>query len=417
MVATPETSIRLDTGETIAVELRMSRPVQIVGDGTPSIEIDIGGTNRTATLRRIHHSNDHFYYSLHYPPWGRGDTLRFEHVVAQGDSAAEGFTVPRGAIAQHGAVKDSIIYKEGGEGAQFRSSIARAYPAMEEVGRPVNTVPTSVTSVEWYGNQVWVHFDRDLDPASQIDKARSQFTPAFSVSGTSPTPVVGARIVRGRGAASSCLRGDSGCRTVRLALAPVHRPDALSTNPWRSEPATDETVWMSYTPHAGLPKLRLRDTVNHDVAAFSRVQATALDVHYRVHDEESTVRIDPWEFEEVARQLVANAVDAMGPGGRIVVSVDRTKLNAYRAKALGVAVGTHVRVRITDNGPGISEELRPHVFEPFFTTRGAETGRGLGLAIAYSLVRRWNASLSVQSAPEEGAMFEILIPVVEAGRT
>ena len=70
-----------------------------------------------------------------------------------------------------------------------------------------------------------------------------------------------------------------------------------------------------------------------------------------------------------------------------------------------------------DNGPGIPEELRPHVFESFFTTRGAETGRGLGLAIAYALVRRWNASLSVQSAPEEGAMFEILIPVAEAGRT
>ena len=70
------------------------------------------------------------------------------------------------------------------------------------------------------------------------------------------------------------------------------------------------------------------DSVRQGIESARNATDVTLHVDYRVHDEESTVRIDPWELDEVARQLLANAVDAMGPGGRIVVSLDRTKLNA-----------------------------------------------------------------------------------------
>lgn len=139
----------------------------------------------------------------------------------------------------------------------------------------------------------------------------------------------------------------------------------------------------------------------------------ALDVDYRLHDGASRIRVSVWELEETTRQLVANAVQAMGPGGRLVVSLDRTKLNAYKAKARGLRAGSHVRVRLSDNGPGIAQDVATHVFEPFFTTRGAGHAKGLGLAIAYSLVRRWNAHLCVEPRPDKGATFEILIPVTE----
>ncbi len=59
--------------------------------------------------------------------------------------------------------------------------------------------------------------------------------------------------------------------------------------------------------------------------------------------------------------------------------------------------------------------LQSHVFEPFFTTKGAGDGKGLGLAIAYSLVRGWNANLLLRSEPGPGARFEMLIPVHEGG--
>ena len=81
----------------------------------------------------------------------------------------------------------------------------------------------------------------------------------------------------------------------------------------------------------------------------------------------------------------------------------------------GLSPGTQVRIRVADNGPAIPQELRSHIFEPLFTTKGAGDGKGLGLAIAYSLVRGWNGNLSVRSDAGDGAIFEMLVPIADGG--
>ena len=135
-----------------------------------------------------------------------------------------------------------------------------------------------------------------------------------------------------------------------------------------------------------------------------------LDLVFRMDDEGSRIRVNRWELHEVAAQLVANAVGAMGAAGRVVVSVDRPAIDAQTATAQGLSAGTYVRVLVEDAGPGIPPDLRSHVFEPFFTTKGAGDGKGLGLAIAYSLVRGWNGNLTVLTEPEQGAILQFLIP-------
>ena len=142
-----------------------------------------------------------------------------------------------------------------------------------------------------------------------------------------------------------------------------------------------------------------------------------LSVDYQLEDDATTIYINRWELGEVGRQLVANAVEAMDTGGRMDVTVARTNLDADSARTQGLAMGAYARISIVDRGPGIPSELRNHVFEPFFTTMGAGDGKGLGLAIAYSLVRGWNGNLSVRSEPGEGATFEILIPTAVAEPT
>jgi len=140
-----------------------------------------------------------------------------------------------------------------------------------------------------------------------------------------------------------------------------------------------------------------------------------LVVDYQLQNDATTIRVNRWELNEVGGQLVANAVEAMGPGGRMEVSVDTTDLDPTAARKQGLSASVHVRIRIADAGPGIPEELQSHVFEPFFTTKGAGDGKGIGLAIAYSLVRGWNGNLSVRSEPDNGAIFEILVPTRDAG--
>ena len=156
------------------------------------------------------------------------------------------------------------------------------------------------------------------------------------------------------------------------------------------------------------------DEVLESISLAREALDPALEVAYRTSDEESRIRVNRWELHEVASQIVANATEAMGTGGRIQVSVDRTTIDPQSAEARGLTAGNYVRVTVQDDGPGIPPAIQSHVFEPFFTTKGTGDGKGLGLAIAYSLVRGWNGDLSVESQPGRGATFEILIPTGDA---
>ena len=157
------------------------------------------------------------------------------------------------------------------------------------------------------------------------------------------------------------------------------------------------------------------DGVLESISLATEGLDTPLEVAYRANDEASRIHVNRWELHEVTAQIVANAAEATGAGGRIQVTVDRTTVDGPGAEVRGLAAGNYVRVTVEDDGPGIPSRLQSHVFEPFFTTKGTGDGKGLGLAIAYSLVRGWNGDLSVESPPGEGATFEILIPAGDAG--
>jgi signal transduction histidine kinase len=103
------------------------------------------------------------------------------------------------------------------------------------------------------------------------------------------------------------------------------------------------------------------------------------------------------ELNQVWTNLIDNAMDAVSRGGRIAVRALREH--------------DHVLVEITDDGPGIPEEILPRIFEPFFTTKPVGQGTGLGLDIAHRIVtRRHNGELRVDSRPGE-TRFQVRLPL------
>jgi signal transduction histidine kinase len=112
-----------------------------------------------------------------------------------------------------------------------------------------------------------------------------------------------------------------------------------------------------------------------------------------------SVRMDPSQLERALMNLVVNAVDAQPDGGRVRIAVSRGD-------------DSIVRVAVTDEGDGMSEEIATRAFEPFFTTKPAGKGTGLGLASVYGMARQAGGDVALDSAPGKGTTLTLLLPRV-----
>jgi len=125
------------------------------------------------------------------------------------------------------------------------------------------------------------------------------------------------------------------------------------------------------------------------------------------------VRGDPTQLRQVLLNLVTNASEALGDdAGRLRVRTGSLEADAATfAGAFGAALrrpGCWVFLEVSDDGPGIAEELRGRIFEPFFSTRGV--GRGLGLAAVLGIASAHHGVVKVESAPGHGTTFRLLVP-------
>ncbi len=121
------------------------------------------------------------------------------------------------------------------------------------------------------------------------------------------------------------------------------------------------------------------------------------------------VQADRGRLRQVVLNLARNSREAFdGRPGRIVLSVQGDRL-ALRGRTTTAAV-----LAVTDDGPGISAEIRERLFDPFFTTKAA--GTGLGLAIVARIVDVHGGEIALQTAPGGGTRFEVRLPLASADR-
>jgi CheY-like chemotaxis protein len=123
---------------------------------------------------------------------------------------------------------------------------------------------------------------------------------------------------------------------------------------------------------------------------------------------------DGSQIDQVLMNLFINARDAMGEGGRLTVETEQVLINGgYVETHPWAKSGRYVLITVTDTGVGMSREVLEHVFEPFFTTKGQRAGTGLGLAVAYGIVRQHRGMLQCYSEVGVGTTFKIYLPTIE----
>ena len=123
------------------------------------------------------------------------------------------------------------------------------------------------------------------------------------------------------------------------------------------------------------------------------------------------IRADRGQIEQVLVNLVVNARDAVPAAGWIVLETANVTLEApIDDFDLVIAAGDYVLLSVRDSGHGMDAETRRHIFEPFYTTKEAGRGTGLGLATVYGIVQRAGGSVRVESEVGQGTAFSIYFP-------
>ena len=125
------------------------------------------------------------------------------------------------------------------------------------------------------------------------------------------------------------------------------------------------------------------------------------------------VMADHTHLHQIVMNLCRNAAEAIGGApGAIRIAIER--LDAEASEGLPRRRDGWVELRVADDGPGMAEETRARLFDPFYTTKPLGKGSGLGLAVVSGLVEEMGGSIAVESQPGEGAEFRLILPGASA---
>jgi signal transduction histidine kinase len=156
-------------------------------------------------------------------------------------------------------------------------------------------------------------------------------------------------------------------------------------------------------PH--LRVVHLHDIVRRVWEAVSdRGAAANVEVRLELSEGLPPIMGDPEQLQQVLLNLSVNALQAVGPAGRVVLRTRFQPDGPLNREG-------HIEVEVADTGPGIPADALPHIFEPFFTTKGVTGGTGLGLTISREIVRSHRGEIHVESQLGQETRFIVSLPL------
>jgi len=172
--------------------------------------------------------------------------------------------------------------------------------------------------------------------------------------------------------------------------------------------ATDLTQQLLTFSKGGEPTKKAANILDivHQSTDFS-LHGSNITVNYTCQDNLWTADVDHGQISQVIQNLVINARQAMPEGGKLEITCDNCIISALDSSNK-ISPGKHIKIRVKDNGTGISEDILDSIFDPYFTTK--MEGDGLGLALSYSIIDKHKGNISVDSILGDGATFTLLLP-------
>jgi two-component system, cell cycle sensor histidine kinase and response regulator CckA len=159
--------------------------------------------------------------------------------------------------------------------------------------------------------------------------------------------------------------------------------------------------------------LNMNSQIEQFQKLLTRTIPKMIEINLRLAEGLSPVNADPTQMDQVLMNLAVNAKDAMPAGGTLVLETMNVFLDEEYARThLEARPGPYVLVSVSDTGHGMNKETLEHIFEPFYTTKTAGKGTGLGPAMVYGIVKQHGGQVRCYSEPGHGTTFKVYLPAL-----
>ncbi len=141
----------------------------------------------------------------------------------------------------------------------------------------------------------------------------------------------------------------------------------------------------------------------------------AINVEFDLPDDLFRVAVDEGQMKQVINNLIINAKEAMPHGGTLTVRGEN--MHITEQDNIPMREGDYLKISIHDTGDGIPAENLTKIFDPYYSTKDtySQKGLGLGLAVCYSVIKKHNGILTVESQPGGGTTFYIYLQAIKNG--
>lgn len=151
------------------------------------------------------------------------------------------------------------------------------------------------------------------------------------------------------------------------------------------------------------------------IALVNTTKPLNIVLHQNIGTISHPVRLNSTQFHQIMVNLAKNAFDAIGDHpGEVTIGLDEVELTESPATVdTELRPGGYARIRVSDTGCGMSEDVLTSIFRPFFTTKEVGSGTGLGMPVVHGIVLDHDGGITVTSEPGAGTVFSIYLPLIE----
>lgn len=213
--------------------------------------------------------------------------------------------------------------------------------------------------------------------------------------------ILGVILGYGEMAAADVVRGTRLERNVDRIMRAGERGRALA----------DRILAFSRSGTTGYAKVRVASVVRDAIDLMRASLPADITVDTRLDSGNAAMMGDQTQIHQVIINLMTNAVQAMGSGGTLTVSLEIRDQDCSHVVTTGpIGIGEYIVLRVADTGTGMEPEVQRRIFEPFFTTKEVGLGTGIGLSLVHSIVTQFGGAIDVKSKIGHGSNFSIYIP-------